>query len=135
MEIEITSQRNNPFFNRKEVYFIINHENEGTPNRDLVKSELAEKLNAKKEAVIIQEIQSSFGIHQSKGYAKIYTSREKAEKLEYKYILNRNKIEEKKKEEKKTETEEVKEGEETTSETQEEKNSEETKTEEEESKE
>lgn len=132
MEIEITSQRNNPFFNRTEVRFIIHHENEGTPNRDLIRSELAEKLNAKKEAVIIQEIQPSFGIHQSRGYAKIYTSRDKAEKLEYEYILKRNKIEEKRKEGKK-EAEESKE--ETTSEETKEEKTEETKTEEEENKE
>lgn len=121
MEIEITSQRNNPFFNRTELHFIIHHENEGTPNRDLIRSELAEKLNAKKEAVVIQEIEPSFGIHKSKGYAKIYTSREKAENLEYEYVLKRNKIEEKKKEGK--ETEETKE--ETVDETSEEKEGEE----------
>ena len=107
MEIEIISERNNPFFNRKEVHFIIHHENEGTPNRELVRTELAEKLNAEKEAVIVQRIYPLFGVHQSKGYAKIYTSRRKAEEIEQEYIIKRNPAEtkeEKKEEEKKEET-------------------------------
>ncbi len=106
MEIEIISERNNPFFNRREIHFIIHHENEGTPNRELVRTELAEKLNAEKEAVIVQKIYPVFGVHQSKGYAKIYTSRKKAEEVEQEYILKRNpvEVEEKKGEKKEEET-------------------------------
>ena len=114
MEIEIDSKKNNPLFNRTEIRFTIHHEGEGTPNREIIRSELSEKLNAKKENIIINSINSSFGIQQSKGYAKIYTSLKKTENPERKYILKRNKIagkqeikkEEKKGTESKTETEE-----------------------------
>ena len=114
MEIEIDSKKNNPLFNRTEIRFTIHHEGEGTPNRELIRSELSEKLNAKKENIIINSINSSFGIQQSKGYAKIYTSLKESDNPERKYILKRNKItgkQEMKKEEKKgtnreTETEE-----------------------------
>lgn len=104
MEIEIDSKKNNPLFNRTEVRFTIIHTSEGTPNREIIRSELAEKLNAKKENIIINSINSSFGIQQSTGYAKIYTSPKKSEELERKYILKRNKAtgkQQKKKEEKK----------------------------------
>lgn len=103
MEIEIDSKKNNPLFNRTEVRFTIIHTSEGTPNREIIRSELAEKLNAKKENIIINNINSSFGIQQSTGYAKIYTSPKKSEELERKYILKRNKAtgkQQKKKEEK-----------------------------------
>jgi small subunit ribosomal protein S24e len=114
MEIEIDSKKNNPLFNRTEIRFTIHHEGEGTPNREIIRSELSEKLNAKKENIIINSINSSFGIQQSKGYAKIYTSLKKSDNPERKYILKRNKIigkkemkkEEKKGTEKETETEE-----------------------------
>jgi small subunit ribosomal protein S24e len=112
MDIEITDKKNNPLFNRTEIHFTINHEGEGTPNREIIRSEIAEKLNVKKENIIINNISSSFGIQKSRGYAKIYTSPKKLENLENKYILNRNKTikKEKKKEEeiKKPEKEEVK---------------------------
>ena len=111
MEIEIDSKRNNPLLNRTEVHFTIQHENEKTPNREIIRSELAEKLNAKKENIIIDNIHSSFGIQKSVGYAKIYPSVKKAEELERKHILKRNKIagkkekkEGKEKTEEKTET-------------------------------
>lgn len=90
MDIEINEKKNNPLFNRTEVHFTINHEGEGTPNREIIRSEIADKLNVKKENIIINNITSSFGIQKSRGYAKIYTSPKKAETLERKYILKRN---------------------------------------------
>ena len=106
MEIEINEKKNNPLFNRTEVHFTINHEGEGTPNREIIRSEIADKLNVKKENIIINNIYSSFGVQKSKGYAKIYTNPKKAESIERKYILKRNKVDgkEKKKEEDKKES-------------------------------
>ena len=92
MEIEINEKKNNPFLNRTEVHFTIIHENQKTPNRDVVRSELADSLNAKKENIIIERLDSGFGIQKTKGYAKIYSSRKHAENLEYKYILKRNEL-------------------------------------------
>lgn len=92
MEMEIDSKKNNPLFDRTEVHFTIQHEGEKTPNREIIRSELAEKLNAKKENIIINDIQSSSGIQKSTGYAKIYSSVKKAEEMERKHILKRNKI-------------------------------------------
>lgn len=104
MKIEIDSKRNNPLLNRTEVYFIIHHEGEGTPNREIIRSELAEKLNVKKDNIVVNNIHSSFGVQESKGYAKVYTSVEKSKDWDREHILVRNKIiekKEKKKEEKK----------------------------------
>jgi len=103
MKIEIDSKKNNPLLNRTEVYFTIHHEGEGTPNREITRSELAEKLNVKKENIVVDNIHSSFGIQESKGYAKVYTSVEKAKDWDREHILVRNKLivkEEKKPEEK-----------------------------------
>lgn len=102
MEIEIDSKRNNPLLKRTEIYFTIKHEGEGTPNREIIKSELAEKLNVKKESIIVSSIDSGFGIQQVSGYAKVYSSDKKTKDLEPDYILKRNKlIAEEKKAEKK----------------------------------
>lgn len=104
MEIEIGSKRNNSLLNRTEVYFIIRHNGEGTPAREIIRSELAGKLNVKKENIVVDNIHSGFGIRESTGYAKIYKSVEAAKDRERDHILERNKIierKEKKKEEKK----------------------------------
>ncbi len=97
MEINIDSKRNNPLLNRTEVHFTIIHEGEKTPNRDLVRTELADKLNSKKENIIVNYINPGFGVSKSTGYAKVYSSQEKIKDQERKFILKRNKIGETKK--------------------------------------
>jgi small subunit ribosomal protein S24e len=92
MEIEIESKRNNPLLNRTEVYFIVKHPGEGTPNREIIRSELADKLNVKKENIIVNTIKSGFGIQEISGYAKVYSSVQKTKNLEQEYILARNKL-------------------------------------------
>ena len=92
MKIEIDSKKNNPLLSRAEVYFTIYHEGEGTPDREITRGELAEKLNVKKENIVINDIKSNFGIQKSTGYAKIYTSVEKAKGWESDHILVRNKL-------------------------------------------
>jgi len=104
MEIEIDSKKNNALLNRTEVHFTVHHGEKGTPDRELIRSELAGKLNVKKEDVIVNYIHSGFGSQESTGYAKIYTTIENAKGLERRHILERNKLVEKrerKKEEKK----------------------------------
>ena len=111
MEIEIDSKKNNPLLNRTEICFTVRHEGGSTPNREIIRSELAEKLNVKKENIIVNAINTSFGIQETTGYAKIYSSVAKAKDGERRHILERNLIgvEGKKKEEKKTEEKPVEE--------------------------
>ena len=92
MEIEIDSKRNNPLLNRTEVHFTVKHTGEKTPNRELLRSELADKLNAKKENIIISFLKSSFGINETIGYAKVYSSIKQSTNIENNYILKRNKL-------------------------------------------
>lgn len=102
MELEITEKKNNPLLKRTEVQFVAKHENEGTPNRKLIRSELADALNTKQENIIIDSITSSFGSYISKGYAKAYSSHKHATDVEREFQLKRNKVQAqpKKKEEK-----------------------------------
>jgi len=90
MEIEIQSKTDNPLLNRTEVHFIIRNEGESTPKRELIRGELAEKLNVKKENIMINYMKSSFGITDTLGYAKVYKSLKEAKAGERDYILIRN---------------------------------------------
>ena len=74
MEIDIQSKTNNSLLKRTEIHFVIHHDGERTPKRELVRSELAEKLNVKKENVMVNFLRSSFGMTKTEGYAKIYKS-------------------------------------------------------------
>jgi small subunit ribosomal protein S24e len=105
MEIEIQSKVDNLLLGRTEVHFIIRHEGEGTPKRELVRSELAEKLSAKKETIMIDMMHSSFGVRKTVGYAKIYKSIEDAKAGEADPILKRNNLGTKKKAKKETKKE------------------------------
>ena len=103
MEIVIDSKRNNPLLKRTEVHFTVKHDGEGTPNRELIRSELADKLNAKKENIIVNIIKTGFGIHETTGYAKVYSSSKQSQDLEKNHFLHRNKLIEPKKKEAKEE--------------------------------
>ena len=90
MEIEIQSKTNNPLLKRTEVHFTICHDGEKTPKRELIRSELAEKLNTKKENIMINFMKSGFGSADTVGYAKVYKSVKDAEAYEKKHVLKRN---------------------------------------------
>jgi small subunit ribosomal protein S24e len=105
MEIQIQSQIENPLLKRSEVRFVVLHEGEGTPKRELVRSELAERLNAKKETIMVDFMRSHFGVRRTVGYAKIYKSIEDAKAGEADPILKRNGLGTKKKAKKETKKE------------------------------
>jgi len=111
MELEILEKRENPLLNRIEVRFRIKHEGEKTPERELVRNDLAEEFKVNKDLIIIDYIRPHFGIAMSSGYAKIYKSVEDGKKVEPDYVLKRNNFGVKKKEEKKEEEKKEKEAE------------------------
>ena len=102
MELKILDKKQNDLLNRIEVDFELSHPNEQTPKREVVRDMISKELKAPKETVILDSMRTEFGKGTTKGYAKVYTSKEKAVETERGHILKRNKLfEEKKKEEKK----------------------------------
>ncbi len=93
MELDIKNKRENPLLNRIEVQFIVSHPNSPTPKRDHVRDELSKTMKVPKDRVVVDNMKSSFGVHDTKGYAKIYPSKEEAMKVERDYLLKRNKLE------------------------------------------
>ncbi|MCL2149081.1 MAG: 30S ribosomal protein S24e [Methanomassiliicoccaceae archaeon] len=92
MKIEITSQKENPLQKRREVYFTIDHAGESTPGRNAVAEDIAKKMKSKRDCVVVDNIESVYGIGRSKGYAKVYDSKESALSYENGYLLKRNGI-------------------------------------------
>jgi len=95
MELEIQETRENPLMNRTEVHFVLHHPNSQTPKRDAVRDELSKALKVPKDRVIVDHMKPSFGVHDTKGYAKIYPSKEAAMEVENEHMLVRNRLKEK----------------------------------------
>ncbi len=106
MELEIQNKRENPLLNRIEVQFIVSHPNSPTPKRENVREELSKTMKVQKDRIVVDNMKSSFGVHDTKGYAKIYPSKEDAMKVEREHLLKRNKLEAKPETKKETPTEE-----------------------------
>jgi small subunit ribosomal protein S24e len=100
MEIEIVDKKENELLERLEVTFKASHAEEGTPQRDAVREKLSALLKAPKERIVVDGMTSVFGKTETKGYAKVYKSKDAALKYEREHILIRNKLKEKKVEKK-----------------------------------
>ena len=90
MEVEIVAKRENPFLKRTEVRFRVTHPAAVSPGRAALREELAKVLHATRDFVIVDFSRSEFGRAASRGYAKVYKSKEDALKVERKHILVRN---------------------------------------------
>ena len=99
-DVEIKTEKENHFLERKEIQFRVTHDKEGTPNRDLIREKIATLMNVGKDMVVIQRLRSIYGKGESFGYAKVYKNLDKLRSVESDYVLKRNKlyVEKKKKE-------------------------------------
>jgi len=97
VKIEIENKKPNALMDRTEVSFKADHRGEGSPKRADVKAKLAEALAVGKEKVIIDHMETEFGMGVSTGYAKVYGSTESAMKYEKNYLQARNGLAEPKK--------------------------------------
>ena len=93
MKMEITQQKENPLMKRTEVYFVIDHAGESTPGRNAVAEEVAKQMKSKRDCVVVDTIESVYGTGKSKGYAKVYESKDAALSNDRAYLLTRNGIE------------------------------------------
>jgi len=93
MKIEITQKKENPLQKRVEVYFTIDHVGESTPGRNVVAEDIAKKMKSKRDCVVVDSIDSVYGIGKSKGYAKVYSNKKFALEYESEHLLKRNGIE------------------------------------------
>lgn len=92
MKMEINQKKENPLLKRTEVYFTVDHAGEATPSKGAVVDAIANQLKASKDAIVLDNIESVFGTGKSKGYVKIYESKDAALKYESEYLLKRNGI-------------------------------------------
>ncbi|MCD6434329.1 MAG: 30S ribosomal protein S24e [Candidatus Diapherotrites archaeon] len=88
MKLKIVERKKNPLLYREDI--IAEVEAETTPSRKELREKLAATLASKAELVIIKKIKQEFGQHKATVLAKHYESQDLLEKIEPKYIINRN---------------------------------------------
>lgn len=88
METTITSVRENPLLDRREVELEVDHEGESTPAEEDIKDRLAAENNLDLEKIEVDSIYTGYGRNKSRVSLKIY------EDFEYDEDLERNPEEE-----------------------------------------
>jgi len=96
LKFQIENKSENKLLERTELVFSAEHPGESTPTRDAIRSTIASTLNVPKERVIVDQMETEYGIGLTKGYAKVYDSPEAVTKSERYHLLVRNNLAEKK---------------------------------------
>ncbi len=92
MELEILEEKENPFFERKELKLRIKHEKAPTPSKQELKKEIASKYSVPEENILLDYILTKKGLNEAIAKVKIYK-----EKVHQK--VSKEKVKEEKKEE------------------------------------
>ena len=100
MKVEIIEKSENPLFQRVEIKLKVDHAGEPTPKRLDVRAQVAAQLGVAEELVVIEKLAGAYGKQEASGIARAYSSKERLEALEPKYILARGLPKEAKPEEK-----------------------------------
>ncbi|MCL4373459.1 MAG: hypothetical protein M1360_00095 [Candidatus Marsarchaeota archaeon] len=90
MEIQVISDKQSTYFNRREVEFSVVSEGPTAQKGEVLK-ELCKKLNVNPDYAVIVGISQQFGVSRSNGTLHVYKSKEDMEKHELKYLFSRGK--------------------------------------------
>jgi ribosomal protein S24E len=82
MEAQITAVKENPLLDRREVEVQVDHEGEGTPSNEDVKSRVAAENGLDEEEVEVDSIYTGFGKNTSQAYLKVFEEFEYDEELQ-----------------------------------------------------
>lgn len=90
MELEILHEKENKPLGRRELRFRIEHIDGTTPSRSDVRSKIVAQYDADASSVIINKMETRFGIGITEGTARIYSDLEQMERVERDYMLKRH---------------------------------------------
>ena len=90
MEIDIFEEKENKLFNRKEIKFYVYYDGEATPKGLDIKSKLVALLNAKKDVVVVDNVQPHYGEPKALGYAKVYATVDDLKYIETEHVIAKN---------------------------------------------
>jgi ribosomal protein S24E len=92
MNIKIESKKENALLGRQEIVFTLRHDGAATPSRTQVRQLLASEIGTKTENVVIDAMDSEYGLGATTGTARAYKSPEAARATERVHMLKRNQL-------------------------------------------
>ncbi len=92
MNIKIESKKENALFARHEIVFSLAHAGETTPSRTQVRQLVASEIGSKTENVVIDSMQTEYGLGATAGTARVYKSADAARSTERVHFLKRNQL-------------------------------------------
>jgi len=95
MKIEIKKEMETPLLSRKRVTLMAEYEGP-TPSRQAFRKEIAQKLSADENLIILKHIYTRFGIPRAKIIANVYANMEDLKKLEEHSLLVKHGLAQKK---------------------------------------
>lgn len=90
MDLKITQNKENQLMGRKDITFQLAHAGETTPSRTQVRQLVAAEMGTKTENVVIESMQTEYGLGRTSGIARAYKSPDEARKTERAHFLKRN---------------------------------------------
>lgn len=90
MDLKITKNKDNQLMGRKDISFQLAHAGETTPSRTQVRQLVAAEVGTKTENVVIESMETEYGIGRTHGVARAYKSPDEARKTERVHFLKRN---------------------------------------------
>jgi small subunit ribosomal protein S24e len=90
MELEIVSRKDNPLLDRTELEVLAHHIGKPTPTRAEVRQHVAAAMKAKMDVVLVDHMESTYGMGVTRGYVKVYKTKEAAMAIEREPIKKRN---------------------------------------------
>lgn len=88
MKLEIKKERDTPLLSRKRVTLVGEYER-STPSRIDIRKEVAKKVNAKENLVVIKHIYTKYGSHKAKIIAHVYSNEDEMKKIEEEVLLKK----------------------------------------------
>lgn len=88
MKVEINKDEKNPLLNRRQIKFSVTHDGKATPSKLDVAEQLAAKLNANLDLMVIEGYKTPFGENKSKGICFIYEDAKSMNRAEPIKLLN-----------------------------------------------
>lgn len=92
MDLKITQNKENALMSRKDIAFQLAHNGETTPSRAQVRQLVAAEVGTKTENVVIESMQTEYGLGRTHGTARAYKSPDEARKTERVHMLKRNSL-------------------------------------------
>jgi len=89
MELEITTVKENPLMDRREVKATLKHEGEATPGKEDVLSRITADKGLDKENVEVNHVYTGYGKKQSTAFIQVYEEFEYDEELEEETVETR----------------------------------------------